>query len=594
VGKPEKPELAEVLEKFKKRRSYQELDRKALEISRKAASGSMGEGQYADWALISNDALVIINSVKTFITLLSARFSSNPFRPKDDDLNELGINSRLNSLFTKIYEDVLTDGYAYASIGFEGGKPVVKPVDARYIMFNGDSPTLDDATDVIIFNLVPKPMDEPETNIAFPEGFVEFEKQNEKVEAFYYSKDDEGVHLDIYKDEGQPESSVDIPLTKIPVVRFVGDETELEDKRAHYRGLYHLTASIIKAMTLAATKIQIQTAMMDDDNYIVPQDAISNNFNMWQNAGVKIYSSKDGNGMEISPPAPIQKNPQFLIEAFSTWQSVLSSMLGNIVQSSSEAVTREEVIARNEIRDAITNSYLTKMSDSISRIYSLIKEFSDYAKTRLIQPAEPVVIQGGYLEQVKREKQKAELMGIYQLAKESGLNTQGFSYELLGLADLDVDVKERIRQTFSADPNASPALQAEKAKAAQLEQALQQKEQHIAILRTQASQRLERQSEYVAMVERTKRMELAFKQWQQETKDAQQARLEFMKSALAQGNIEQALKAMDAMERRDSLVLAQTEVQDMINSNNQAYGTASEQVAEAAQQAPQQMPQEGG
>lgn len=572
-------QLLDVLEKFQNRKTYQELDRRALEISRKAASGNLGEGEYADWALISNDPLVVVNVIKTFITVLSARLSANPFRPDTDELTELGINLRLNPLFSKVYEDVLNDGYAYVSLGLDNGQPVVKPVDARFIMFTGDDPTLRDSKDILIFNIIGKGLDEDETTIEFPEGYVEFDRQNERVEVSHYYKNDEGVFLDIYDKDDEPREHIEIPLSRIPIVRFVGNETELEDKRIHYRGLYHHTAPVFKAMTLAATKLQIHTAMMDDDNYLVQSDAITNHMQLWQNAGVKTYDSKDSNGQPIQAPTPIPKDTSSLIQTFQLWKDTLADMLGPVVQSSSEAVTREEVLARNEIRDAITNNYLSRIADSISEVYRILQEF-------LTQRDSPVVIQGGYLEQVKREKQISELTGIYQLAKESGLNTQGFAYEFLMLADLDKDVKERVMQTFNADPNASPFVQELKQTIEQGKQLLQQKDQQIAVLRTQATQRLERQSEYVAMVERTKRMELAFKQWQQEAKDAQQGRLEFMKAALANGNIEQALQALDAMERRDSLVLAQDAVQHLVNQANSIYTGATEQMVDGAAEQP--------
>jgi hypothetical protein len=330
-------------------------------------------------------------------------------------------------------------------------------------------------------------------------------------------------------------------------------------------------------MTLAATKIQIETAMMDSDNYMVRQDAIANHMQLWQNCGVKTFDGKDANNVPIDGAIiPIQKNQQFLVESFNLWKGVLADMLGPVVQSSSEAVTREEVIARNEVRDAITNSYLSKIADSVSEVYRVIQELAT-------QNNQPVTIQGGFLEQAKRQKQIQELQGIYQLAKDSGLNTQGFAYEFLLLSDLEEDIKNRVMQTFNVDPNASPFVVELKNTIQQAKDVLAQKDQQIAILRTQASQRLERQSEYVAMTERVARMKISFEQWKQETKDAQQARLELMKNALAEGRMDVALQALDAMERRDGLLLAQQSVDSIVNAGDAEYSSLSNDMNIATQ-----------
>ena len=123
----------QVLERFKPRLTYKEIDKTALDISRSAAAGNLGDGDdnYAEWAMITNDPLVIINYVKTYITTLVSKLSGAPFRPENEELLQIGMGIRLNSIFTNTYQDVLNDGYAFLGIGMSDGIPQVKPIDQR-------------------------------------------------------------------------------------------------------------------------------------------------------------------------------------------------------------------------------------------------------------------------------------------------------------------------------------------------------------------------------------------------------------------------------------------------------------------------------
>lgn len=59
--------LNQILERFKSKLNYRNIDRDALEMSRAAASGNLFEGDkdFAQWALITNDPHVVINYVKS-------------------------------------------------------------------------------------------------------------------------------------------------------------------------------------------------------------------------------------------------------------------------------------------------------------------------------------------------------------------------------------------------------------------------------------------------------------------------------------------------------------------------------------------------
>lgn len=551
--------LNQILERFQSKLSYREQDTRALDISRAAAAGSLGEHEYSEWALISNDPLVVVNYVKTFITTLASKLSSAPFRPQDDKLNEVVMNMRLNSQFTDLYKMTLADGYSFLGLGLDNGKPIANIIDARSIMFNGNDPTLKDATELVVFEVLPKSKDDDFVS-DFPSGYVEFDNQNEKVRTSYYYKQDGKINLDIYEEGVEEPSHFEIPnVDRIPVVRFYGEKFELNDKRYHYRGLYYQLAGIIKATALAATKLQIRVAMSDDDNYLANSDAISNYKPSWRNAGVKEFSSYDANGDPINQPVqPIQHDNGFLIQALETWKNVTSDMLGPVVQSGSEAVTREEVLARSEVRDAIANTYLSNMSDSIAEVYRIINSM-------LTGNTATVIVEGGFIEAAHRNKFMQQIVNVYNLAKESGLNAQGFIFEILANSELPENMKQRVGQLLMQDPFASPKVVELNQQLQKAQQTIQQQTNTITQLRIMASQRMERQAEWVASQERIKRFEIMFKQWQQENKDTQEARMEVLRKLLDNGDTFGAMAMLQAIRQIDSPVLTEPVTQMQMN-----------------------------
>lgn len=550
------PNLKKVLEQFDSRLAYREEDKAALDISRSLAAGNLGtDKSYAKWAAVTNDPLVVANYVKTYVTTQVSKLSGAPFRPQNEDLFGLGLNARLNSIFTLTYTNVLNDGYDYLGIGMKGGVPIVKQIDARYIMHNGDEPTLRDATDVVVFEVVPLPVDEKlAKKVArgnrWIGSYVLYDPHSERVRVTHYHKEEGRVIMDFYDDDYDKPQSLPLEgLDRIPVVRFVGERIELEDKKWHYRGLYYVMASVLKAMTLSGTKINIRTASSDDSNYIVRQDAIANGNETWKNSGVREIANVDQNGNDIPPVQPIEHDNQFLLNAFNTWKGVVSDMLGPVVASGSEAVTREEVIARNEIKDAISNTYLTWMADSIEEVYRIIQMFNGGGTA-------DVVIVGGYIDSLKRQKDSAQIIQLYQYAKEGGLNTDWAVEKLLQLSDLPEKMKAEISAALKQDPFKSPQVLQLQQVVQKLNQTIQQQNTQIALLRLQATQRLERQKEFIDSTERTKRLELAYKQWADEQKQTQDARMEVLKNLLEQGDYAGALQVVTEIEHQSNPIIS--------------------------------------
>lgn len=560
----------QVLEKFKPRLAYKELDKTALEISRSAAAGNLGDGEdnYAEWAMITNDPLVVVNLVKTYITVQVSKLSGAPFRPENEKLLTIGAGIRLNSIFTDTYNDVLNDGYAFLGVGMSEGVPQVKPIDARYILYNGDEPTLRDATDVVVFDILPIDLDSEDHGAmltpAFLGAYVDYDSSAERVKVSHYHKDKKRniFVLDIYDKDPENPQTVDLPgLDRIPVVRFVGERVELNDKRYHYRGIYYQMASVLKALTLAGTKIQTRTAASDDDNYIVRSDAIANNNESWKNSGAKTVDNVDQNGNEIPQVQFVPHDNDFLMSAFNTWKDVISDMLGPTVASGSEAVTREEVIARNEVKDAISNTYLTRMANSIEEVYRCINMLMNGDSNK-------VVIVGGYIDSVKRQKDMQNVVSIYNYAKEAGLNTQGMVVEMLALTDLPKETKESIAKTFQQDPYKSPLVVQLQQQNAQSQQTIEALQRQIALLRMQATQRLERQAEFIDSNERIKRLEIAYKQWADEQKQTQEANMRLLEDFLSKGDYLGAASVIATIREQSNSLLSDPVLNTLANLNS--------------------------
>lgn len=570
-------QLNTILERFRTKLSYRDQDKKALDISRAAAAGSLGDKNYSEWALINNDPLVVANYVKTFITTLASKLSAAPFRPADDKLNELVLEMRLNSIITELYQSTLADGYSFLGLGLDNGRPTASIIDARSILFDGDDPTLKDSSEVVVFEVLPREASDQFIS-TFPAGYVEYDDLAEKVKTHYYHKVDGKVILEVYEEGVADVQTVEVPnVDRIPVVRFYGERFELMDKRWHYRGLYYQLAGIIKATALAATKIQNRVAMSDDDNYIASNAAISNYPHSWGNSGVKEYDPINGNGEIIKDAIiPIQHDNGFLIQAFNTWKNITSDMLGPVVQSGSEAITREEVLARSEVRDAIANTYLNNVANSLAEVYRIINML-------LTGNNMPVVVQGGFVESQKRSKQLQEIGMLYNTAKESGLNAQGFILEMLANSELPIAMKQRIGQILLQDPYASPKVVELNQQLQKAQQIIQQQTNQITQLRIMASQRMERQAEWVAAQERIKRYELMFKQWQQENKDTQEARMAVLQQLLSQGDTLGAMAMLQAIREIDTPVIMQPSTQAAMNqASNQVLNNYSEDLTNVA------------
>jgi hypothetical protein len=126
-------------------------------------------------------------------------------------------------------------------------------------------------------------------------------------------------------------------------------------------------------------------------------------------------------------------------------------------------------------------------------------------------------------------------------------------------------MKQRVGQLLMQDPFASPKVVELNQQLQKAQQTIQQQTNTITQLRIMASQRMERQAEWVASQERIKRFEIMFKQWQQENKDTQEARMEVLRKLLDNGDTFGAMAMLQAIRQIDNPVLTEPETQIQMN-----------------------------
>jgi hypothetical protein len=189
-------------------------------------------------------------------------------------------------------------------------------------------------------------------------------------------------------------------------------------------------------------------------------------------------------------------------------------------------------------------------------------------------------------------------MELYTRAKEGGMNTDQFIVQMLKMTDLPLATKEELAQSFTQDPFKSPQVIQLQQTVQQLNQTIQQQNTQIALLRLQATQRLERQKEFIDSTERTKRLELAYKQWSDEAKQTQEALMEVLKDCLAKGDYDGAIAVMEQIKQQSSPIITDKVINFAANAftdeNNQSVQNAlAETNQPAAPAEPTQAPAQG-
>lgn len=568
--------LVEILNKFLSRTRYAEIDKQSLELSRQLSAGKIGDKKFSEWAGTSNDPSVYINYIATYIKIMRAQLCSNPMVPADEELKDIGEVLHMNNVIGDCLEGVLNDGFTYLGVGMTNGHPIIKPIDPRFILHNGEDRTLRDATDVIVFEVRPNSLDaDPREYSTYPSGFVLYDSYHEHIITSHYHKAKDGWILDVYDDAEAKPVSYPLPgIDRVPIIRFTGERFELEDQRWHYRGLYYSTSSLLKALCLSATKMQIRCATQDDANYLADSNAIGaeEDLQTWQGVGVRTFKTSDPNNNTLKNTVQqVTHDNAFLNTCYTTWKTAITDLLGPVVQSGSDAATREEVIARNQVRDALVNAFMLPLCDAVEEVYRVIRMFMDGNSA-------PVVLVGGFVENARKTKKKGELEFLYAKMKESGLNTSGIVQLMVNESDIDSDEKKVITETMQQDPMASPQVVQLKQQLAQAQQQIQQMNLQMSLMKAQSSWRNEYRTEYVKNQREMKNNEISLAQWKEEHKDMHDAYSKMLDHALAVNDMQMATSVLALMRQEDRSVLLDQETNAANQVNNIDEAAAKNEV----------------
>ena len=573
-------ELQTVINNMRGVLAYRNKDIKSLDMSRSASAGRINDPEFAEYAGVNNDPWISIDMVKTFVRTYKNKLSGSPFRPRDDRMYAMGKVIKLDGKIEDAVETTMNDGFAFYGVAFKDGIPVVQEFDARYVLYDGEERTLRDCKNFLCFRIEHKSFEEIESGdfANYPAEYVKYDPTCEKVISYHYHKvaneEDEGEHwvLDTYENyDAEPIRQVLPNIDRVPVVRFTGEKVELSDQRYHYRGLYWTMGSIQKALCASATKLQTRVVTEDDANYIATTQSMAGNAPSWDGVGVRQWNYVNNMGQNNDKgPTPITHDNQTLLASVNVWKETMQMMLNPIAVSKSDAVSEEEVRARNEVRDSICNSFLRPACEAVAEIYRLINAMYQGNNAE-------VEIVNGFLENAKRTKEKGELNFIYEKAKESGLNTQGIVQLMLSKSDLDATDKEAVAATFKQDPMASPKVVQLNTQIQQLNQTIQKLNLENTMLKNRVADRIERNDNYIEQQERKYRSDLAFKYWQEEQKQTTNALMEVLKQAVQAGNNDIALQIVDRISQQSVNPLVQQD--QIIDAYAQQNKTTAEDLA---------------
>jgi ABC-type multidrug transport system fused ATPase/permease subunit len=152
-------------------------------------------------------------------------------------------------------------------------------------------------------------------------------------------------------------------------------------------------------------------------------------------------------------------------------------------------------------------------------------------------------------------------------------------------------VKEAILTSFTQDPFKSPQVLQLQDTVQKLNQTIQQQNTQIALLRLQATQRLERQKEFIDSTERTKRLELAYKQWSDEAKQTQEGLMAILNDCLQKQDYDGAIAVMEQIKSQSNPIITDKVINFAANAftaeNENSVQNALNETVQPAPQVPQ-------
>lgn len=511
------------------RSGYVDRDRNDLDSARSVLSGYGFDSKDREYR--GNKPEITIPVVQNWMNQVVSAYTSAPFglqlASKQADITPHrlvweDLTRNITEIAAKALREELGVGYTYALVANEvedvpmnWQKPVIKLLDARKVVVGYcEDPELDDCDIAIVIDVISKSkakdkfsLDDYDLrgNKDVLSGFdIIMDSRNQCSVVTCYERIAEGVRISKIVYDRIVDQQI-LPLTRIPLVRFYGDESWIE-KEVHYRGVYSVVSDMWKVINYGVSEVQARIATAPTANYIVDPAAIAENPEAWETgseSAILPAASWKGND-QLNAPIPVDKNPQIdsIMNGMNTMFTWVSTVLGAPTTESRQNETAEAVLARKSTAEATVNKYLNNLKNSLRSLGKILLEMTAiaYDVPRVLGNGQQIPalsnidginieVSDGPIQKSQRQQNLQQVLAFYGLAKES--NPQAFNIvgpAILASSDMPNDVKQAMAPLFSQNPQQNPAM-------------LQQQIQQMTMQNQQIQQKMTQMQAYIQRLE---------------------------------------------------------------------------------------------
>lgn len=495
------------------RSNYYSRDNSDLDSARSVLSGYGFDEKDREYR--GNKPEITIPVVQNWMNQVVSAYTSAPFGlqlvSKQADITPHrmvweDITRNISEIAAKALREELGVGYTYALVTNEiedaqmnWQKPTIKLLDARKVVVGYcEDPELDDCDIAIVIDVISKSkakdkfgLDDYDLrgNKDVLTGYeVIMDTRNQCSVVTCYERIAEGVRISKIVYDHIVDQQV-LPLTRLPLVRFYGDESWIE-KEVHYRGVYSVVSDLWKVINYGVSEVQARIATSPTANYIVDPSAIAEHEEAWETGSESaILPAKSWVGQEqLNAPIPVDKNPQIdgIMNGINTMFTWVSTVLGSPTTESRQNETAEAVLARKSTAEATVNKYLNNLKNSLRSLGKVLLEMVAiaYDVPRVLENGQQIPalsntdgitieVSDGPIQKSQRQQNLQQVLAFYGLAKES--NPQAFSVvgpAILASSDMPNDIKQAMAPLFGQNPQQNLAMMQQ-----QMQQMTQQNQQ---------------------------------------------------------------------------------------------------------------------
>jgi len=174
-------------------------------------------------------------------------------------------------------------------------------------------------------------------------------------------------------------------ISKIPIIRIYGKETQSGSHKKTWRGIYHLVKDVLMTMDFEQSLIQERIATAPTNQFWIAEESISNpeqlaRINDFPTA-YKTYKATNPLNPQANLPPPERNNLATdisdLTTSFEAHKELIYQTLGSVAGDTPGNETAEAVLMRRENKDTAVNEMLKNLLDSSHQIAETIKDFTE-------------------------------------------------------------------------------------------------------------------------------------------------------------------------------------------------------------------------